>query len=282
MIGGLTLARRSSFNLVLLFLILGLSCSCLALENNIWGNARIAAMGFAQVAGLEDSSSLLANPASLGQSPFSLSISRSELYAIGVFYNYIVGSILFSPNWRLGLCVEFIEDQDLIDNSGFYQQTTAIGIANRINDKLQMGINIRGIQNKLFNEAVGSGRAIDIGLRMSSWQLGKAKFNVGLKLENLISFKQYESGRRESPDRNVQIGVNMDTGNTIYALDLKNDGFSCGLEHKVTSFLALRAGLIDGQPTMGIGIKQGFFRLDYAYWLADVGVTHRFGTTLSL
>lgn len=252
----------------------------LAFSNNlsIGGNARLSGAGFSKVAITNDNASLLANPASVGVAPFMFSMARSELFGLGIFYNYFEGSV-FKQQWRFGFSFESIKDQDLLDNSGYYQQLLTIGIARRLNN-LQVGVNVRGTEYKLLDEPMGTGKAIDLGLKVGPLQLERWEVNTGLKIDNVLSSKQFESGREENPETKYTFGVSMGRDNKLFSIDLGSDGFSCGFEYDVLEALALRAGIVEGQPTIGIGLKQGYLQIDYAFWLANAGVTHRVGTTL--
>jgi hypothetical protein len=262
-------------------LLVLLAYPSLALKNNIGGNARISAIGFTQVAGGSEESSLLANPASFGSSSFSISLARTELFSLGVFYNYFESSIRLSPKWRASFCLETLEDEDIVDNSGYCQKSIVVGLTNKINERLQIGVSINDSRSKHFDEAMGSGKALSFGLKAGLWDIGKARFDAGVKVENLVSFKEYESGRKETPEKNIVLGFGIGSGNRIYALDLAKDSIRCGFEYKISELLNLRAGFVDGQLTTGIGIRNGYIKFDYAYWLASAGVTQRLGTTFS-
>lgn len=247
-------------------------------ENNIGGSARIAGMGFSQVAG---NLGLLANPASFDHSKGSLVMSRSELYGIGVFYNYWEGAIRLLPSWRIGFRYESLSDQDQIDYSGYSQQLFAIGATYKVNERLKFGVSLNKSQYNLFEENIGKGYSYDLGIITGPFKINKSSINLGLKIEDISAHRNYKTDRVENAEQIITFGSSIGIGKISCGLDIKPDELRFGVEYQVISSLALRAGLADGQPTFGIGVFRGGLQIDYAYWLSEIGATHRVGSSIS-
>ena len=253
--------------------------TCSAIENNIGGSAKIAGKGFTQVAG---NLGMLANPASFDHSKkATLSLSRSELYDIGIIYNYFEGAIRLLPNWEIGIIYEAVQDQDQIDYSGYDQQLFVFGLSYRANERLKLGVNLNHNQFRLFEENIGKGYSCDFGVLSGPFRFNKSRINFGLKVENLMANREYKTDRIEKAEPVLTLGSSLELGNVSCAVDLKQDELSLGIEYQVTSSLTLRGGLANGQPTLGIGVLRGPLQIDYAYWLSKVGATHRIGSSIS-
>lgn len=249
-----------------------------ALENNISGNARISGMGFAQVA---NDNGLLSNPAGFAEESFTINSSNSELFATGVIYNYYEIGFKLSSSLQLKIGYESVEDHDQFDNSGYGQKLMALGLAVRLGPAIRVGATISQSQYMLLGERTGTGYSLDVGVGYGPKRLGAAKLNWGLKIDDLSAQRKYTTSRKEIPQTQVSLGGQLSTDHLIFAADLQSDSFRCGIEYKVVPSLSLRAGLEKGQLTVGVGISRSFMRIDYAYWLAEVGPTHRISTGFS-
>jgi hypothetical protein len=259
---------------LILFFLVGL---CLAVENNIGGSAKLAGKGFSQVA---DNLGILANPASFEHVKVKLSLSRSELYDIGVIYSYYEGAFHLLPNLRIGLIYESVQDQDKIDYSGYSQQLFALGLAYKANERLKLGINMNHNRIGLFKENIGEGYSYDFGILLGPFKINQSYTNLGLKAENLLASRKYKTNRVETPELIITFGGNIDIGDISCAVDITQDELRFGIEYQVINSLTLRAGLVNGQPTLGIGVLRSPLQIDYAYWLSEVGATHRVGSSI--
>lgn len=249
-------------------------CKVLAFENNIVGNARVAGMGFTQAAYTGKASTFFANPANIGKEKISLTATRLDLFGTGMFYELCETSLKITPRWEVGVAYELVHDKDIIDNSGYEQRFATFRLANQINAKLQLGMNFKTQQYRFFEERIGSGNAIDFGIQVGPFYAADRKIFLGLKIEDMVAFRNYVSQRRETPKPKWLFGGSLVHGDLIYAIDLRDKDLRMGLEYQVASTLALRAGLADGQSTLGFGIKNGRLQIDYAYWIAEVNATH--------
>lgn len=270
--------KYSRLFLVLALIFIFFISASSAFENNIGGNSKNAGMGFAQVA---SNRGLLSNPASFSDKMLQLSMTRSELYEIGLFYNYWEGSIRLSNSLRAGFGYEFVTDEDPIDNSGFGQELFVMGVAFKLIDNLQVGVNLSKNVFKLLDEEIGNGYACDIGVLAGPFMFGSLKLTTGLEYKNVYARRDYESGRVEKPERELLLGLNAKCGKLSAAMDLQQEDFRLGVEYQLLSSLALRAGMMDGQPTLGLGISLGKFEIDYAFWLSELEATHRICSVLS-
>ena len=269
------LKRRYLYTCALLLSIL---LSREGFANSIGGSARIAGKGFAQVTG---DLGLRANPASFNYSKGSLVMSRSELFDIGVFYNYYEGTVRLSHRLRLGFCYESLIDKDLVDYSGFGQQMYALGAAYKVNENLKLGANLTKDLYNLFEDNVGEGFSCDLGILVGPYEFNSSNIELGFKIENLLAHKDYKTGRVENIEPKVTFGSSIEIGRINCSIDVKSEELYFGAEYQAISSLALRAGLANGQPTFGIGVLRGGLQIDYAYWLSDVEATHRVGSSIS-
>lgn len=260
------------------FLLLAISGISLALENSVGGNAKIASMGFSQVV---NSQSFLANPANLATSKLAITLANTELYGIGLNYNYLEATLGIGNNWRVSIGFESMVDKDLIDNSGYSQQFGAIGIAKKLTKNMQLGLNLIKAQYDFFNEDMGSGYSVDTGLIYGPLRIAKTNCNVGVKVENVVAQRKYTTDRKEVLSPTAIFGFKASLKDLIYVMDLKEKDFRCGVEYNLLPSLALRAGLNNGELTLGLGVSRAPIRIDYAYWLSEIGATHRIGSMIS-
>ena len=268
--------RSIVFTLMLLSIYIG---SIYALENNIGGDVRSAAMGYVKVAEVGERLSFMNNPACFDQLKLSVTGASTELFGTGIIYQYFETGFLVSPSWKFSMGLEKLLDQDDIDPIGYGQQHFAVGFANKVSESIQLGFGLRFEQFKLLKQQLGKGRSLEAGVRFSLWNSRGSQLSLGFKLSNLAALRQY-GNRTEIPPLGIGIGVSGKGGPLIYSLELLEQEIRAGFEYKLSPSIALRAGMVQGQPTFGIGLSQGKLRLDYAYWLADMGATHRFGSTI--
>lgn len=261
-----------------LLVFLCLAIPTLAIENNIGGNAKIAGMGFTQVS---NNSSFIANPASFEESKIFCTVANTELFGSGVIYNYFEGGFRFKTNWNLNFGFESVIDKDKIDNSGYSQRVLAIGVTNKLKERIQLGFNISQIGYGLFDEDAGKGFFLDLGMFFSPFFIRNNKMGIGFKIDNLAARREYKTDRNEIPKTGFSLGLNLRNNNYMCAMDLKSGDFRWGVEYCILPTLFLRGGLNNGEPTLGVGVIRGPIRIDYAYWLSELGATHRIGSSIS-
>jgi hypothetical protein len=276
-IGGFSMKQQNVCFYLIIFLMLS-SGVVLALENNISGNGRIAGMGFAQVA---NSSGFFSNPANFDEARITLNMVNSELFETGVIYSHFETGFKLLHSLQLNFGFESVADHDLYDNSGYGQKLLAIGVTSKLHSIWKVGASFSQSSYMLFDDVSGNGYAMNLGLCYGPLHIRKAKLNIGVKLDNLLAQRTYKSERKETPQTLFSLGVQLRTDTLIYAVDLLSEEYRFGFEYQVIPPLALRAGWDNKQLTLGIGVLRGPIRIDYAYWLAEVGPTHRIGTSLS-
>ncbi len=257
----------------------GYGCRTLALENDVGGNPANAGMGFTQVV---NSLSFFANPAAFGDAKALFSMANTELYSSGVFYNYLEAACFSKSNWKISIGYESVKDKDNIDNSGYCQKVEAVGLSKRINPFFSLGINILMEQHKLFNETIRSCNSLNVGTIYGPVTIYGYNAFLGAKINNLAAQQKYKTKEDENPWPLVSCGLSINSSDNSlkYVMDLKEmDGldFRCGFEYKATQSLFLRAGLNNGEPTLGLGISRTPFNIDYAYWFSGLGATQRIG-----
>lgn len=262
-----------------LLVFLCLAIPTLAIENNVGGNVKVAGMGFTQVS---NNSSFIANPASFEESKIFITAANTELFGSGVIYNYLEGGFRFRTNWNLNFGFESVIDKDKIDNSGYSQKMLTIGVAKKIRDRFQLGFNISQTGYGLFEEVTGNGIALNLGVFYSPFFiLGNNETGISFKIDNLVARREYKTDRNEIPKTGFTLGLNLRNNNYVYVMDVKSGDFRCGVEYCILPSLFLRGGINNGEPTLGVGVIQGPIRIDYAYWLSELGATHRIGSSIS-
>lgn len=253
----------------MLFIIL-FSAGGYAFQEDIGGSAKDMALGFTSNA----NSSFLTNPSSMRS---SMEFGRSELFASGVFYSFLTSEFLLGHNFRLGVALETISDQDLIDNSHYGQKLLTVGMSCKLNKMAQLGVNIRKETLQLLEEEIGTGLACDFDFAVGPWKIKDRYLTTRIGAQNIAASRVYKN-RTEIPELSPYASLNINKNAMSYTLELKNEEFRMGVEYKPLNSLVLRTGIIEGQPTFGFGFGKGNWHVDCAYWIARVGAVYRITT----
>lgn len=122
---------------------------------------------------------------------------------------------------------------------------------------------------------------IDLGLL---YHKPGTRLSIGLNAQNILGFdlKPYAK-----PELNLKTGLTYKLKNTTLFLDRDSNvsggaALHTGLEYNIFSGLSLRAGVLDGDITAGMGISSGKFKLDLVRENTDYGYVHRFSLTFLL
>lgn len=129
----------------------------------------------------------------------------------------------------------------------------------------------------------------DLALRALQRVSRSGQFAVGLLAQNVIAPSLTLKKKAEDQPRNYRIGLAYRTGRLLLAADydlpeLGSGRPHVGLEYRLGTRWALRAGLDDDDVVLGLGITHRSARLDYTYLMGeDVGPgdAHRVGLSVA-
>jgi len=158
--------------------------------------------------------------------------------------------------------------------------------ANNITEKIQVGLNLKFVQQSLWDKK-GSGMGLDIG------GLYEPMYNmaVGVLLSDIVSPKIKLIENSYSIPRKLTAGLSykmMDDKILASASVDKAGGRSpklhLGGEVNPVKDLSIRAGYTTdtGELSAGIGVRISIIRLDYGLGLLSLGSTHRLSLTMAL
>ena len=128
--------------------------------------------------------------------------------------------------------------------------------------------------NSLDSQA-GQGNLTSVNFGLQG-NLGKLAW--GVAINNLVTLSGSEAARQSAPIE-MKAGIALANDQSIYALELVNGKeVRIGLERQIIKGIALRVGLNDGTPTLGLGLKKGeLWAIDYSFELGALGSTHALG-----
>lgn len=255
--------------------------------------ARQLGMGNAGTAVADDASAVFFNPAGLAYlKNLELTTMHSEAYDFDIKYDYlnlvlplvhgrvigVSGAVLKTDQIpitkdKIPNIVNYVEDKE---------QVTMFSYGHRISRHAAVGFTLKDIKQYLyFKEAVGSeadfgilynpSKTISLGLNLQDILPGEMKWSTGvtdsipLTLRGGIAFKL--------PDWGSIITVDADK---VQDRDVKLNG---GWEYQFNETFLGRAGVNDGQGTVGFSLVRYGWRFDYAYMRADLGEVQRFSAT---
>ena len=163
--------------------------------------------------------------------------------------------------------------------------------------EFMFGVNVKRLSQSLtLNSADGIGFDAGILIRVLDTNAifgaeGFGGFSVGLNVQDISETTltwNTESQRKESIPTNVKFGLSYHNNAFSHRLVLAYEHETryggqnhFGLEYQLSKYLAVRAGLRDGDFTGGIGIHIDRFRLDYALLTGNLVSTHFFSLLTS-
>jgi len=136
------------------------------------------------------------------------------------------------------------------------------------------GMNLKSLSNKFDGfDGSGSGMSLDVGLLMKQ----KSNISIGLTVQNIGGSMTWKNGTKEEMPVITKLGGAYYFDKGLAALDVEFGPATlvhAGVEYKLVSMLAIRAGLDQAQVsatevannlTTGVGINVGGVSFDYAY-----------------
>ncbi|MBN2565480.1 MAG: PorV/PorQ family protein, partial [Candidatus Eisenbacteria bacterium] len=259
--------------------------------------ARAIAMGDAYVAVDGDVSSVYWNPAAIVDvRNIDIGLMHSEWFE-GIRYEY-AGVVRSYGDQALGLSlvglyVDDLERRDApvatpIGHFGYFDFSLTGSYGRRLTDELTVGANAKYLQEKI-DDKTATGYAVDLGARYDV--PGMQGLSAGVALLNLGPQMKFVDEAFDLPVM-YKVGAALDVpfdslnGDVMFAADVVkpadgNTKVHFGMEYEYAEMIAIRFGYRSGwdnqNVSVGLGIKAGQFRLDYALvpFYSDLGETHR-------
>jgi len=276
-----------------------------------WGaGARSLALGKAYIAVADEASATYWNPAALVQlDRFEITGLFTSLWGVAS-YSFIGFVYPTTKYGNLGLSVvrlasgEFekytpiYDETNLTEIKGFTQgvfdvsdMAIILGYSKKVKDKLSIGIGTKYITRRV-DIHVDSYLSIDAYLFIE--RLNGFPLRIGAAVQNLL-WTRLSGESYDIIPFNLRIGVGYWTlkNKLLFSFDLQQDigigekynvrggnlSFHLGCEYLPLNFIALRIGF-EGEygigirePTAGVGVKYGDYRIDYALGLHVGGLT---------
>ncbi len=287
-----TLRLSLPIALSLLFTFYFLPSTCLASVSEdlmkIGVGARVMGMGKAFVAVADDGNSMFMNPAGLADvKGWQINSMYTNLQEGELPYVVLSG---IRPLWN-GTCGfgmistgtgQIIQTGVL--GKGYFDYNNSLfflSYATKIRDNVSLGANLKYFKQG-FSGAIaqaGEGYDMDLGVKCDI----NKKLSVGLNLQNLLPTNIYWAGGAvDEVPMNIKAGVAYKASDSlIAALDFdmvqqvnRPSTSHFGVEWSANQFLTIRGGFdqtvsvssgVFTNPTAGVGIGYGAFKLEYAY-----------------
>jgi len=253
---------------------------------------RAIALGNAYTAIAQDASAVFWNPAGL---PWignqEIAALHANLFDSGIKDNHVAFVLPLSPSLAVAADGHHSGFDDGELNFGDTRFDLASGLKLRKN--LSLGVNVKYLTRdvRLDEAAVrqGGGAGLDLGILMMPLD----RLRIGADLHDVLNTSlHYSDGDGTSlvSERNLRAGAALAVAKSgLIAIDV-DDRIHVGAEYSPVEPLDLRAGLekdLDDtgeSPTygMGVGLRAGIFRFDYALSLhPTLGETSHFGLSLA-
>jgi tetratricopeptide (TPR) repeat protein len=256
--------------------------------------ARAIGMGEAYVGVAEEGIAAFWNPAGLSQ------VNRPQLSAMHAdlnldrkydFINFAAPAnekVTWGVSW-IHSAIEGIERRAGLNDVGYNpgdlmgyfddKENALFGsVAFKSTDRLSLGASLKYLSHDLYQNSA-DGLGLDLGMLYKANQ----DFSVGVAIKEIGASLKWDtaSGRKDDVPLNATLGfmytplekVRMALDiNKIEDLDTK---VNFGVEGDISSAVALRAGVHDGDLTAGIGVKIKDWAMDYAFAEQELGDIHR-------
>ncbi len=268
--------------------------------------ARACAMGGTGVAQFSDPTSLYFNPAATFFTPRSVHLMHAENFA-GVVKNDFGAVVLPRGNMTVGFGLQYVHTNGIILTT--LPDTTAppgsnnppipydtVGTSDVLiyingskgNERLSFGANVKVFYRNL-SAITGFGGGLDLGV---SYRLDY--LIVGLAVRDFIlSPLRWSSGRTETILPKITLGIapvlplkainstlTLET-DVVKVLDIGGFDVNLGLEYGYRDLIFGRAGIYQGNYTVGIGLEYKRFTLDYGFMAhSELSSTSKFSAGL--
>jgi opacity protein-like surface antigen len=232
---------------------------------------RAQAMGDALIAVPTGVNSISSNPAGLAylieKEAFG---TYTDLFGIGIAQSDLAyAQNLFGGSLGASYS-KFKNTEDL-----FYEVSSLQVSYGKASDLLPFNWGVT-LRNNSLNSLGGKADALALDLGLGGI---RGSFAWGFVVNNFFAIAK-PAAKADSAPREVKIGAAYFLPNTVFALELV-DGkeLRLGAEQSLSRNLALRAGLKDGSPTFGLGLRKDAWTIDYSFELGELGNTNSIGLT---
>jgi long-subunit fatty acid transport protein len=161
------------------------------------------------------------------------------------------------------------------------EENFTLGYAWKLKDGLRIGINYRLLHQEMFRKEA-NGQGVDVGLLYQA----TPDVRLGLTLRNMFEGVRWnETGHRDDVPFIITAGAAVrGWKDIIYLVDVfemerEGLGYRLGLEKWWAGHYALRAGVNDGDFTVGASAKYQSFQFDYAFQEQTLGDINRLSLT---
>ena len=261
--------------------------------------ARALALGGAFSAIADDPSAGYWNPAGLSQlnrihfsaTHYKMSLDRTHNFIAGALplgYSSTIGL-----SW-IGLGVNGIEARsgntaqpDFIFSNSY--NALLLSFAQKINPYLSLGLNVKGLYQKLYNvDASGFGFDASFLVRPTD------NIRFGISVQDISSSVKWSTGRKETLPLTYRGGVALNvTDNLVLAVDAykigqDSPGLAWGVEYRALNLMPIRLGYSDQGVAAGAGVAVPLqsmdLSIDYAFGKdqIDGGETHKLSIGFAL
>lgn len=254
--------------------------------------ARPFGMGGAFTALADDANACYYNPAGLADAKFwEVNSMRSDSYDFEVLYDMLNLVVPLLPGKAVGFSYYGLGIDDIPITranvpaiQGFAsdkEQAYVLTYGHRISDFMALGFNVKSIRQKVYI-AEADGMEADFGLLYTPSRTVRFGLNFQDALPGSIL---WNTGSEVKIPLTVRGGMafHLHDWGTLLAVDInkvedRDAEWNGGFEYQFNDAFQGRFGFNNGDPTAGLTLMRGPFRLDYGFQKADLGDTHRFST----
>jgi tetratricopeptide (TPR) repeat protein len=255
---------------------------------NVQSDPRAVAMAGAGNAVATELPSLESNPAGLSALQGLQANLAHNFWVLDLSQEHLAAGLPLGPGMGSALSLDYM-DLGSVDSYGIgtngqpvslgtlhpYAFDLSLGLGKDVGQGLSLGASLKLLGEHLDSSS-GYAGALDLGCQwltpLQGLDLGLSMRNLGTQLEGASLPLNVDGGFSYAipmgmPKAALALMADLSTG----LVDNQGPVFSLGEEFSPTRLLALRAGYQFGNTqlpsgfTAGLGLRQGWFRLDYAY-----------------
>jgi len=266
--------------------------------------ARAVGMGEAFVAACDDATALYWNPAGICELQGGhVALMHNEWFQ-DISFEYL-GAVLGRDLHAFGLSLSFntvgeierrvIASDQPLDTFSSHDMALALSYARKMSPRWNVGLSLKLLYEKIYLDDAW-GWATDVGFlyhpSVEGLSVGGSALTLGPKMklrsEKFSLPTVYKLGLNYSPSL-----FHFQSGNLALAMDLSKPTDNqlrvhWGAELLLIERIAMRSGYQMGYDekglSAGMGVRQGRFRIDYAFvpYSSDLGTTHRISLGIEL
>ncbi|MFA7578367.1 MAG: hypothetical protein WC002_09915, partial [Candidatus Muiribacteriota bacterium] len=254
---------------------------------------RANSMGDAFTAGADDVTATLYNPAGLSLVDYtSVYFMHNNKFGDDIKNDIFIYSL---PMKHSSLGISYVKESiggipvtDESLNIYDYQEASksmfSVTYAKRLSKLQRIGVSFKYLTNDLI-AFKGNGYGFDIGYQREI----NRKFTAGINLQDIMTSVTWDSGADDTVPMAIKTGIAYTSRKkdfrygVDYVMEDKGDSYmTFGGEYKVSDAGVLRAGLKDGDMSIGFGVEYDNWVFDYAYIDTNAGESHVFSATMNI